>query len=118
MAELSLVPMPEPIDEVQTVFDYWTHTLKAKSAIRCVLTDKRRRVIARALKDYDVATCLLAIDGCALSDFHMGNNSTGKKYDDIELILRDAQRIERFATLAVESKQPSTDFDSTTEVDW
>jgi hypothetical protein len=30
----------------------------------------------------------------------MGENPTGAKYDDIELILRDAKHVERFACLA------------------
>jgi len=29
----------------------------------------------------------------------MGANSRGKRYDDIELVLRDAEHIERFAEL-------------------
>jgi hypothetical protein len=44
-----------------------------------------------------------AISGCAMSDWHMGDNPRGKKYDDIELILRDSAHIERFATMFAEN---------------
>lgn len=118
---LFAVPPIEPeVDPVQAVFDYWTTTMRSKSVVRCVLTDKRRKIIAKALKDYDVATCLAAIDGCALSDFHMGQNSRNRKYDSLELIFRDADRIERFASDAINAIAPTGDFDTPTniEVDW
>lgn len=101
---LFIVPptSPEP-DPVLAVFSHWATTLRGKSAVRCVLTEKRRKLIARALDDYGLETCLAAIDGCALSDWHMGQNPQGRRYDSLELILRGAEQIERFANLAHES---------------
>jgi len=116
LALVGEVPIQDP---VQVVFDHWVAVMRAKSAVRCVLNDKRRKVISRAINDYDVPTCLLAIDGCRLSDWHMGSNPRGRKYDDLELILRDAAHIERFANIAAEADAPSTDFtEISTEVDW
>jgi hypothetical protein len=43
-----------------------------------------------------------AILGCKLSDFHQGNNPRRKKYDELELILRDAKHIEMFAKVLEE----------------
>jgi hypothetical protein len=37
-----------------------------------------------------------------MSDWHMGDNPRGKRYDDLELILRDSAHIERFATICAE----------------
>jgi hypothetical protein len=92
-----------PISEVQEVFDHWVATFRASGRGPVpVLSDKRKSKIAKAIKDYGTKTCLEAISGCALSDWHMGENPRGKKYDDIELILRDSAHIERFATIYAE----------------
>ena len=94
--------------EIQQVFDHWVSVHWTGRGIRPVLTDKRSRIISKALKDYGVDNCKLAIDGCALSKWHQGQNPSGKKYNSIELILRDAEHIENFANLVVES--PVNDF--------
>lgn len=90
-------------DGVRQVFDFWVSTFRSSGkGPNPVLSDKRRSKISRAIKDYGVQTCLDAISGCAMSDWHMGDNPRGKKYDDIELILRDSAHIERFATIFAE----------------
>jgi hypothetical protein len=92
-----------PISEVEEVFNHWVATFRSTGRGPVpILSDKRKTKIARAIKDYDVQTCLDAISGCALSDWHMGDNPRGKKYDDIELILRDSLHIEKFATIWAE----------------
>lgn len=121
--ELVLVneSFPVPVaDEPQIVFDHWVATMKSKSAVRCVFSDKRRRLISRRLDEYDLATCLAAIDGCAASDFHMGQNSRNRAYNSIELIFRDAEHVERFAEIGFEQRAPQGDFEQPTnnEVDW
>ena len=61
------------------------------------LTDKRKRVIEKALKmGYSGENLELAITGCSMTPFNMGDNKHGRKYDSIELILRDAEHIEKF----------------------
>jgi hypothetical protein len=92
-----------PISEIEEVFNHWVATFRSTGRGPVpVLSDKRKSKIGKAIKDYDVKTCLEAISGCALSDWHMGENPRGKKYDDIELILRDSAHIERFATIYAE----------------
>ena len=92
-----------PISEVEEVFNHWVATFRATGRGPVpILSDKRKSKIARAIKDYGLETCLHAISGCALSDWHMGENPRGKKYDDIELILRDSAHIEKFATIWAE----------------
>lgn len=68
-----------------------------------MLDDRRRLKVAAAIYDYGVDQCLVAIDGCAKSDFHMGRNKLGRRYDDLELIFRDQAHIEKFLDLG-ESK--------------
>lgn len=90
-------------NDVREVFDHWVtiHRTPRKGP-EPVLSAKRRAKITKALSDYGLETCLQAISGCAMSDWHMGDNPTRKRYDDIELILRDAPHIERFATIYAE----------------
>lgn len=97
LALFDLPPVPSVKSDVMEVFNFWLEELRFNSKTRTVLSDKRKRKIEEAIKKYGVQTCKDAILGCKLSDFHMGNNGSGKKYDDIELILRDEQHIERFA---------------------
>jgi hypothetical protein len=100
-----LPPVPGPNNDVMTVWEFWLETLRYNSKTRVVMSDKRRRKIEKALEQYDVQTCLDAISGCAQSDFHQGRNGRGTKYDDIELILRDPEHIERFSSEFRDSKE-------------
>ncbi len=94
-----LPAQPKLSSEVRRVFDHWRATLGHD---RAVLDDKRRRKIEAAIKSHGVETAIAAIDGCASSDWHMGRDpkSDGKRFDDLTLILRDAEKIEKFAAMA------------------
>lgn len=91
---------PRVTDEsIRIVFDYWVtrhHTRGPKPQ----LSSLRRRRIHDAIRNYDTDTCFHAIDGCLKSPWHMGDNPRGQKYNDISLILRSAEKIEKFASLA------------------
>lgn len=65
------------------------------------LGDKRRKVIASRLKEgYSVDELKRAIDGCKASPWHQGQNGNKRKYDDIELICRNASKVDQFIGLA------------------
>lgn len=85
-------------DRVYEVFAYWQNVMghpKAK------LDRKRRDKITHRLKDgYSTDDLMRAIDGCAKSPHHMGQNDRGTVYDDIELICRDAPHVDKFIKLA------------------
>jgi len=84
-------------EAVMEIFNFWVKTLR--NSLRGpspVLTPARDKKIRQAIALYGSETCIQAIEGCALSDFHMGKNKGGRRYDDIELILRDAKHIEQF----------------------
>lgn len=81
---------------VERIFDHWVYML-GKNSARTALGPARRRVIERALALYDEDTLLLAVEGCAASAWHAGQNDRGRPFNDIELILRDEQHVERFA---------------------
>ena len=91
-----LPPVPGASVEVMEVWNFYLDTLRAKSKSRTLLSDKRRKKIEKAVKQYGAENCKKAILGCASSDFHMGRNGTGTKYDDIELIFRNEEKIEAF----------------------
>lgn len=85
---------------VEEIFDYWVEVMgKVKS--RTVLTESRKRKILGALKNYSVEDLKSAILGCSLSPFHMGENEQSKRFDNLSLIFRDADKIEKFMEFAV-----------------
>ncbi len=86
---------PKLNDDVQRIFDYWCHVMKKGKGVR--LTTKRRKNIESRLKEgYSVDDIAKAIEGCAASEFHMGNNDTSTIYNDIELICRSVEKLENF----------------------
>ena len=48
-----------------------------------------------------------AFIGCARSSFHAGFNEQGKKYDDLELILRNEKNIDRFIAYSTQPPKPT-----------
>lgn len=89
--------------QVRAVFDHWVTTVRnSGKGVPPALSDERRRKIRKALDLYGLQVCLDAVTGVTKSDFHMGRNNRGKRYDDISLILRDAKHIEMFADMAAE----------------
>jgi hypothetical protein len=87
-ADLAVVP---PVDQV---FAHWK---TATGHPKAKLTPKRKRAITDRLREgYPVDTLLAAVDGCRASPFHQGDNKGGTVYDDIELICRDGEHVEKF----------------------
>jgi hypothetical protein len=81
--------------EVQELFAYWQQKL---GHVQSILDTKRHARLDWGLKTYGLDACKKAIDGCAASDWHTGRDprGNGKRYDDIELIFRDAGKVEGF----------------------
>jgi len=102
----SSLPLPadSAILPVRTVFTYWQAVMNHPQAI---LDKKRQRAIAARLKEgHSVDKLKQAIDGCKASAWHQGQNDRHQVYDDIELICRDAKRVESFvARMASKSAQ-------------
>lgn len=85
---------PVPSDDVTSVFEFWKNQMGKTRTTK--LDNKRRTKIKSALADYGLEQVQQAIIGCTLSAHHMGQNPQNKRYDDIELILRDAKHVEQF----------------------
>ena len=83
-------------DPAQRIFEHWVWML-GKNPRRTAFGPARRKSVDRALSLYDADTLLLAIDGCAASAWHNGENDRARPFNDLDLILRDESHIERFA---------------------
>lgn len=92
--------------DVIAVFEHWKRVMQKPAA---KLTAERLSKIQSRLAHHPVEKLIMAIDGCASSDFHMArtpNNQT--LYNDIELIFRNETKFERFVELAIESMRINT----------
>jgi len=93
------VAPPAATPLVAEVFGYWVQATGRGS--RTKLTTKRRKAVASRLKEgYTADDLRQAIDGCAGSAFHQGQNDQQTKYDDLVLICRDGEHVEQFQRLA------------------
>lgn len=91
---------------VGAVFDHWRETMNHP---RAVLDTKRRKVVESRLRDgYTQEQLCIAISGCALSPFHMGENDNGVRYDGLDLILRDAAKVDQFVAMFENPPKPKT----------
>lgn len=78
------------------VFAHWRDTLR-KGSPRLIFDDERKaRVKARLKEGYTVEDLKRAIDGCGQTPHNMGKNDRHEKYDDLELICRNAAHVDRF----------------------
>lgn len=94
--------------DIRSLFEHWQ---KITNHSRAKLDKKRQHKIKSALEmGYNLDELKQAIDGCANTPFNMGENERGQRYDDIELIFRDATHIDRFMANAysIYSEKSST----------
>ncbi|HBD7468636.1 TPA: hypothetical protein ACUTUG_000734 [Legionella pneumophila] len=85
---------------VEDIFQHWQDTMDRQKAR---LDKKRQNIIKSALKlGYTPDELKQAIDGCAKTPHNMGKNDRNQTYNDISLIFRDADHIERFINNAKE----------------
>lgn len=84
------------------IWEMYCQTMWSGRGRKPRLTDERAKLITVAVNQYGASTVKQAVRGCSLSPWHMGQNPSGAVYNSIELILRDAEHIERFASLSSE----------------
>lgn len=83
---------------IEHLFERWKATMTKP---RARLDEKRTRAIRAMLAvGYSVEDLELAIFGCSVSPFHQGQNDRGTKFEDIALICRDAEHVDKFIALA------------------
>jgi hypothetical protein len=89
----------EVVDDVRAVFNAWVGAT-GKRLSRTRLDDKRRRIIKQALKAHPVEDVLDAVVGWRHDPFYCGENDRGRAFNDLGMLLRDADHVERFRDLA------------------
>lgn len=94
-----VLPPVGPPGDVQQVFEFWQRAMDHPSS---VLSPDRERVITRALKVATVDECKRAIVGVSRSDYHMarGRYRGGTRYDQLSLVLRNREFIEKYMAMA------------------
>lgn len=112
-------PKGDHSEGVLRIFDHWRQKLSPKAK----LSPKRKRLILARLGDgYSPEDLCRAIDGCAVSPFHNGENPTGTKYHELTLILRDAEHVDAFMEKApvIVAPRPKTSWEvlGITEEEW
>lgn len=84
---------------VRQVFDHWMKATGRKRG-KAQLTPGRARAISARLKEgYTVKQLCEAVDGCAGSAWHQGENDNNRRYDDLTLICRSGEKVEGFIDL-------------------
>ncbi len=86
------------------VFEHWRQVTGRAAA---KFKGKRKARVLDRLKDgYTVDDLKQAVDGCALTPHNMGQNDRGEKYNDLELICRDVEHVDRFIQNARDPPSP------------
>jgi hypothetical protein len=83
--------------QIDRVFAAWVESTGRTN--RTELDPKRRRLIVNALKSYPEADVIDAVCGWSCSPHHRGENQHGTVFNDLALLLRDAEHIEKFRDL-------------------
>jgi hypothetical protein len=98
--DLAAVKPPSLASQVREVFAAWVVATGKNAATK--LDSNRENLITKSIKSHGLETTLDAVRGVALSDFHMGRDpkALGKKYNGLDLVLRNAEKIEHFAGLS------------------
>lgn len=106
--QLSLVPdaseaaaVSAPADLKATaarVFEHWQARTGHRKAR--LTPERAQKILARLRQGYSEAELRSAVDGCVGSKFHSGDNEDGTVYDDIGLIFRNGENVEKFARKA------------------
>lgn len=82
--------------DIKTIFDHWVVVMGKK---RAMLDQKRKKLIQVALGNWSADDLCRAIDGCAASPFHMGQNENSTRYNELSLIFRSNEKIESFLSV-------------------
>lgn len=87
-------------ERIEEIFEHWKVQM-GKTTAR--LTDGRKQKIrARLDEGYSVDQIKQAITNCSKSAWHMGKNNNNRKYNEIDLICRNGEKLESFRDMQEE----------------
>lgn len=99
-------------NRIVRVFENWKVVMNKNGST--ILTDKRKKAIGGRLKEgYSEEFIAQAVNGCSLTPHNMGRNENNMIYNDIELICRNGENLERFAGKI--DNAPVNDMSATTQ---
>lgn len=83
--------------DIAQVFAYWRRIMGRQAAK--LTKGRKEKINARLAEGYTPIQLCAAIDGCRASAFHMGDNRHRRRYDSLDLILRNGEKVEDFIGL-------------------
>jgi hypothetical protein len=81
---------------IEQIFAYWQ---KVMDSPKSKLDTNRKNLIMSALENYSASDVCHAIRGCSKTPHNMGQNSRNTKFNGLDLILRNAEKIDYFIGL-------------------
>lgn len=92
----------DPAD-TQAVFDHWVKVTGRNPKMSKLTEGRKTKINARLLEGYSVKDIQRATTAIANSKFHQGDNDRGHRYDDITVICRNGEQVEKYRDLAPRS---------------
>lgn len=89
---------PQERDVVNQLFELWRSATNRPNARLTI--GRRKKIGARLREGYAPEQIAQAITNVACSPFHQGKNDRGRRFDDLELICRDGDHVEKYLELA------------------
>jgi len=90
-------PKPQtPAQQIHAVFDHYRTYHPTAQRKPSPTSLEWRRARDRLVEGFTVEELCAAIDGCHRSPFHMGENRDRKRFNTLDLILRDASHVQQF----------------------
>lgn len=92
-------------DDINSIFEHWKRNAEKNKRTR--LTPRRREKIRLRLQEFSAQDLKRAIDAMLADDFYNPKQPGKKAYNDIELVCRTTDHVERFLEMsdATNSKQ-------------
>lgn len=95
-------------EDVDYLFAYWVRAT-GRDTKKVKLTPNRQTKLSARLRDgYSLQDIQRAIDAVASSPFHQGENERGHRYDDLILICRSGDQVEKYRDMAPRSVRDPT----------
>jgi hypothetical protein len=96
LATASPTARGDQTSDIKAIFSHY-RTYHPRAHPKPKSSSKEWRDIKNRLADgYSVDDLKTAIDGCHASAFHQGENDRNKKYDSLDLIMRDSSHVSQF----------------------
>ena len=96
----------EKDEKVEKIFEFWKWCMNWP---RSRFTPERRlKINARFRDGYTTEDIIQGICGCSGSAFHMGDNPSNTRYDDLTLICRNGSKLEGFMNKTTKEKTVET----------